>query len=117
MFERDWHVFGQDFLQTLEPRAYYLKIPAEKIEVIHNALDERLAAAGRNEVPGLLAGWLDALVSAAVERFDEAPVHVFTRASIGAAGTTLVLATHHIEQGLQLCTDRLHLEQGRPIAA
>jgi heme exporter protein A len=34
-----------------------------------------------------------------------------------AAGTTLVLATHHIEQGLQLCTDRLHLEQGRSIAA
>jgi heme exporter protein A len=34
-----------------------------------------------------------------------------------AAGTTLVLATHHIEQGLQLCTDRLHLEQGRPTAA
>ncbi len=33
-----------------------------------------------------------------------------------AAGTTLVLATHHIEQGLQLCTDRLHLEQGRSIA-
>ena len=34
-----------------------------------------------------------------------------------AAGTTLVLATHHIDQGLQLCTDRLHLEQGRSIAA
>jgi heme exporter protein A len=34
-----------------------------------------------------------------------------------AAGSTLVLATHHIEQGLQLCTDRLHLEQGRSIAA
>ena len=34
-----------------------------------------------------------------------------------AAGTTLILATHHIEQGLQLCTDRLHLEQGRSIAA
>ena len=34
-----------------------------------------------------------------------------------SAGTTLVLATHHIEQGLQLCTDRLHLEQGRSIAA
>jgi len=34
-----------------------------------------------------------------------------------AAGTTIVLATHHIEQGLQLCTDRLHLEQGRSIAA
>jgi heme exporter protein A len=34
-----------------------------------------------------------------------------------AAGTTLVLATHHIEQGLQLCTDRLHLDQGRSIAA
>lgn len=33
-----------------------------------------------------------------------------------AAGTTLVLATHHIEQGRQLCTDRLHLEQGRSIA-
>lgn len=34
-----------------------------------------------------------------------------------AAGTTIVLATHHIEQGLELCTDRLHLEQGRSIAA
>jgi heme exporter protein A len=34
-----------------------------------------------------------------------------------AAGTTLVLATHHIEQGLLLCTDRLHLDQGRSIAA
>ncbi|MGZ6036320.1 MAG: heme ABC exporter ATP-binding protein CcmA [Myxococcaceae bacterium] len=34
-----------------------------------------------------------------------------------SAGTTLVLATHHIEQGLALCTDRLHLEQGRSIAA
>jgi heme exporter protein A len=34
-----------------------------------------------------------------------------------AAGTTLVLATHHIQQGLELCTDRLHLEQGRSIAA
>jgi len=34
-----------------------------------------------------------------------------------AAGTTVVLATHHIEQGLELCTDRLHLEQGRSIAA
>jgi len=34
-----------------------------------------------------------------------------------AGGTTIVLATHHIEQGLELCTDRLHLEQGRSIAA
>jgi len=34
-----------------------------------------------------------------------------------ASGTTLVLATHHIEQGLQLCTDRLHLDQGHSIAA
>jgi LPS-assembly protein len=36
VFERDWHVFGQDFLQTLEPRAYYLKIPARKQTQIPN---------------------------------------------------------------------------------
>jgi heme exporter protein A len=34
-----------------------------------------------------------------------------------AAGTTLVLATHQVDQGLKLCTDRLHLESGRAIAA
>lgn len=26
-FERDWRAFGQDFLQTLEPRAYYVYVP------------------------------------------------------------------------------------------
>jgi heme exporter protein A len=34
-----------------------------------------------------------------------------------ASGTTLVLATHQVEQGRQLCTDRLHLDQGRATAA
>jgi heme exporter protein A len=34
-----------------------------------------------------------------------------------AGGTTLVLATHQVEQGLKLCTDRLHLEQGQASAA
>jgi heme exporter protein A len=34
-----------------------------------------------------------------------------------AGGTTLVLATHQVDQGLELCTDRLHLEQGRASAA
>ncbi len=36
VFERDLHAFGQDFLQTLEPRAYYLKIPARKQTNIPN---------------------------------------------------------------------------------
>jgi heme exporter protein A len=34
-----------------------------------------------------------------------------------AAGTTLVLATHQIQQGLSLCDQRLHLETGRSVAA
>lgn len=34
-----------------------------------------------------------------------------------AAGVTLVLATHQIQQGLQLCDQRLHLETGRAVAA
>jgi heme exporter protein A len=34
-----------------------------------------------------------------------------------AGGTTLVLATHQVDQGLELCTDRLHLEQGQASAA
>jgi heme exporter protein A len=34
-----------------------------------------------------------------------------------AGGTTLVFATHQVEQGLELCTDRLHLEQGQASAA
>lgn len=36
VFERDWHAFGQDFLQTLEPRAYYLFIPARRQTEIPN---------------------------------------------------------------------------------
>lgn len=31
-------------------------------------------------------------------------------------GTTLILATHLVEQGLSLCEERLHLENGRVIA-
>lgn len=27
IFERDWGLLGQDFVQTLEPRAYYVRIP------------------------------------------------------------------------------------------
>lgn len=34
-------------------------------------------------------------------------------AELKASGTTLVLATHQIDQGLSLCEDRLHLEEGR----
>jgi heme exporter protein A len=34
-----------------------------------------------------------------------------------AAGTTVVLATHLIEQGLSLCEERLHLQEGRAVAA
>jgi len=36
VFERDWHAFGEDFLQTLEPRAYYLRIPARNQTNIPN---------------------------------------------------------------------------------
>lgn len=32
------------------------------------------------------------------------------------SGTTLILATHLIEQGLSLCEDRLHLQEGRAIS-
>jgi heme exporter protein A len=34
-----------------------------------------------------------------------------------ACGTTIVLATHLIDQGLALCDERLHLEQGRAACA
>jgi heme exporter protein A len=34
-----------------------------------------------------------------------------------AAGVTVVLATHLIEQGLALCEERLHLQEGRAVAA
>ena len=34
-----------------------------------------------------------------------------------AAGTTLVLATHQIQQGLGLCDQRLHLDTGRAVTA
>jgi LPS-assembly protein len=36
VFERDWRAFGQDFVQTLEPRAYYVRIPARKQTSIPN---------------------------------------------------------------------------------
>jgi heme exporter protein A len=32
---------------------------------------------------------------------------------LSAGGTTIVLATHLVEQGLSLTQERLHLEQGR----
>ena len=36
---------------------------------------------------------------------------------LAAAGTTIVLATHLIDQGLALCRERLHLSEGRIAAA
>ncbi|MFY0577675.1 hypothetical protein ACN28S_28170 [Cystobacter fuscus] len=33
------------------------------------------------------------------------------------SGVTVVLATHLIEQGLSLCEERLHLSDGRAVAA
>jgi heme exporter protein A len=38
-------------------------------------------------------------------------------AELARAGTTVVLATHLVEQGLSLCKARLHLENGRAIPA
>ncbi len=37
-------------------------------------------------------------------------------AELKAKGTTLVLATHQVEQGIKLTEERLHLENGRRIA-
>jgi heme exporter protein A len=34
-----------------------------------------------------------------------------------ASGVTVVLATHYVEQGLSLCEERLHLQDGRAVAA
>jgi heme exporter protein A len=34
-----------------------------------------------------------------------------------SGGTTIVLATHLVEQGLALCDRRLHLADGRAVAA
>jgi heme exporter protein A len=39
-----------------------------------------------------------------------------TIAEMKAGGTTLVLATHLVEQGLSLCEERLHLSDGRAVA-
>lgn len=36
VFERDLDLFGKEYLQTLEPRAYYLRIPARKQTEIPN---------------------------------------------------------------------------------
>ncbi|NBD13555.1 MULTISPECIES: heme ABC exporter ATP-binding protein CcmA [Corallococcus] len=38
-------------------------------------------------------------------------------AELKAGGTTVVLATHLIEQGMSLCEERLHLQDGRAVAA
>jgi heme exporter protein A len=38
-------------------------------------------------------------------------------AELKSAGTTIVLATHLVEQGLSLCEERLHLSEGRAVAA
>jgi heme exporter protein A len=38
-------------------------------------------------------------------------------AELKSQGTTVVLATHLIEQGLSLCEERLHLQDGRAVAA
>jgi heme exporter protein A len=38
-------------------------------------------------------------------------------AELKASGATVVLATHLVEQGLTLCEERLHLQDGRAVAA
>src|SRR5229473_7711170 len=38
-------------------------------------------------------------------------------AELKSGGTTIVLATHLVEQGLALCQERLHLADGRAVAA
>jgi len=38
-------------------------------------------------------------------------------AELKSRGTTIVLATHLVEQGLALCDQRLHLADGRAVAA
>jgi heme exporter protein A len=38
-------------------------------------------------------------------------------AELKASGVTVVLATHLIEQGLSLCEERLHLQEGRAVPA
>ncbi len=43
VFERDWSVFGQNFVQTLEPRAYYVYVPFKdqsKAPVFDTAIDD-----------------------------------------------------------------------------
>ena len=34
-----------------------------------------------------------------------------------SSGVTVVLATHYVEQGKTLCEERLHLQDGRAVAA
>jgi len=34
-----------------------------------------------------------------------------------SSGVTVVLATHYVEQGMSLCEERLHLQEGRAVAA
>ena len=36
VFERDWNVYGRDFLQTLEPRAFYVYIPYRNQNTLPN---------------------------------------------------------------------------------
>jgi heme exporter protein A len=38
-------------------------------------------------------------------------------AQLRSTGTTIVLATHLVDQGLALCEQRLHLADGRAVAA
>ena len=43
VFERDWRVFGTDFIQTLEPRAFYVYVPfrqQNELPVFDTALDD-----------------------------------------------------------------------------
>jgi len=43
VFERDWSAFGQNFVQTLEPRAYYVYVPFKdqtKAPIFDTAIDD-----------------------------------------------------------------------------
>jgi heme exporter protein A len=59
-----------------------------------------------------------ALLDEPFGELDPAGIHDMERiiASLKTQGVTVVLATHLIEQGLALCEERLHLEQGRVAA-
>jgi heme exporter protein A len=60
-----------------------------------------------------------ALLDEPFGELDPAGIHAMEGmiAQLKAEGVTVVLATHLVEQGLALCEERLHLQDGRAVAA